>query len=96
VREKGHIGAPERAIQKGWRPALLCNVTTAIGLITLVSSQLVPIKKFGLYSAIGVMLMLGVLLVYLPAALQIWPQKPRLKRDNLPAEPSWWDNPKIS
>ncbi len=91
VREHGHVGAPERAIQKGWRPALLCNVTTAIGLITLVSSQLVPIKKFGLYSAIGVMLMLGVLLVYLPAALQIWPQNPRKKQVNQSNEPSWWD-----
>jgi predicted RND superfamily exporter protein len=92
VHENGHRGAPERAIQKGWKPALLCNLTTAIGLITLVSSQLVPIRKFGLFSAIGVMLMLGVLLVYLPAALQIWPQNPRSKRANESDQPSWWDN----
>ncbi len=92
VREHGHVGAPERALQKGWRPALLCNLTTAIGLVTLVSSQLVPIRKFGLFSAIGVMLMLGVLLVYLPAALQIWPQNPRKKPAHAPDEPSWWDN----
>jgi predicted RND superfamily exporter protein len=92
VHEHGHVGAPERALAKGWRPALLCNVTTAIGLITLVSSQLVPIKKFGLFSAIGVMLMLGVLLVYLPAALQIWPQNPRKKPSDQPEELSWWES----
>ena len=59
VDEHGHAGAPERAIAHGWKPALLCNVTTAIGLITLVTSELVPIRKFGLFSAIGVMVDAG-------------------------------------
>ena len=70
-------GAPERAIAHGWKPAFLCEVTTAIGLVTLVTSELVPIRKFGLFSALGVMVMFVIMLTYLPAALQIWPQKPR-------------------
>jgi predicted RND superfamily exporter protein len=32
-----------------------------------------PIKKFGLFSALGVMATLGLLFCYLPAALTIWP-----------------------
>lgn len=79
VDEHGHRGAPERAIAHGWKPALFCNVTTAIGLVTLVSSELVPIRKFGLFSAIGVLATLIVLFTYLPAALQIWPQKARTR-----------------
>jgi predicted RND superfamily exporter protein len=79
VEEHGHRGAPERAIAHGWKPAFLCQVTTAIGLVTLVTSELVPIRKFGAFAALGVMLMLVVLLTYLPAALEIWPQRPRKK-----------------
>ena len=89
VEEHGLRGAPERAIAHGWKPALLCNVTTAIGLVTLVTSQLVPIRKFGLFSAIGVMATLLILFTYLPAALQIWPQRPRKKRQRPEGEESW-------
>jgi uncharacterized protein len=77
VEVHGHRGAPERAIAHGWKPAFLCEVTTAIGLVTLVTSELVPIRKFGIFSALGVMVMFLVLLSYLPAALEIWPQKQR-------------------
>src|SRR5262245_19503550 len=89
VEEHGHSGAPERAIAHGWKPAFLCEVTTAIGLVTLVTSELVPIRKFGVFSAIGVMVMFVVMLTYLPAALEIWPQKPRKR----PVDDSpWYDH----
>jgi len=79
VDEFGHRGAPERAISHGWKPAFLCQATTAIGLVTLVTSELVPIRKFGLFSALGVIAMFAILLTYLPAALELWPQQPRKK-----------------
>jgi predicted RND superfamily exporter protein len=79
VDNNGLIGAPERAIKHAWWPALLCNVTTSIGLLSLYTSELTPIRKFGIFSAIGVTVTLGVLFLYMPAALQIWPQKPRKK-----------------
>ena len=81
--------APGRAVAHGWKPAFLCEVTTAIGLVTLVTSELVPIRKFGLFSALGVMVMFVVMLTYLPAALQIWPQKPRKKPAN--GQQPWHD-----
>jgi predicted RND superfamily exporter protein len=89
VQDHGYRGAPERAIAHGWKPAFLCQITTAIGLITLVTSELVPIRKFGLFSALAVVGMFFILLTYLPAALQIWPQKPRKKK--LAADASWLD-----
>jgi predicted RND superfamily exporter protein len=79
VEEQGHRGATERAIAHGWKPAFLCQVTTSIGLVTLVTSELVPIKKFGMFSALAVMSMLLVLISFLPAALEIWPQPARKK-----------------
>jgi len=91
VHEHGPAGAPERAIVKGWKPAFLCEATTALGLITLITSELVPIKKFGIFSALGVMIMFLIMMTYLPAALQIWPQKPRGKPATEPTELSWWE-----
>ena len=87
VDERGPVGAPEQAIRRGWKPAFLCEVTTAIGLITLVTSDLVPIQKFGIFAALGVMIGLVVQMTYLPAALQLWPLKPRKKA----SEQSWLD-----
>lgn len=92
VTDHGHAGAPERAIAHGWKPAMFCNVTTAIGLISLLTSELVPIQKFGLYSAIGVMVTLAITFTYLPAALQIWPQNRRPKPVEGQADGAWMSN----
>lgn len=87
VEHSGYAGAPERAVAQGWKPAFLCEATTALGLLTLVTSELVPIRKFGIFSAIGVMIMFVIMLTYLPAALQIWPQKRRKRKTE--GEVSW-------
>ena len=76
VHEHGLEGAPERALSHGWKPAFLCNVTTGIGLASLGTSDLEPIRKFGIYSAAGVAVMLIFLFLFLPAALQFWPIRP--------------------
>ena len=75
VRNHGLKCAPERALADGWGPCSLAAFTTALGLMSLSTSNLMPIKKFGMYSAIGVMLTLTLLFTYLPAALQIWPSR---------------------
>lgn len=71
VEESGLHGAVERAVLKAWKPAVLCSVTTAVGLLSLVTSELVPIRKFGIYSAAGVMTLVAVVFFLLPAALQV-------------------------
>src|SRR5262245_33938304 len=73
VHEEGLDGAPERALSHGWKPALLCNVTTGIGLASLCTADIEPIRKFGVYSAAAVAVMLVFLFLLLPAALQMWP-----------------------
>lgn len=75
LKEHGIEGAPEQAIRLGWKPALLCSVTTGIGLGSLYVSDIAPIAKFGVFSAIGVFLMLIMLFALLPAALQMWPTR---------------------
>jgi uncharacterized protein len=81
VHEHGLADAPERALRHGWKPAFLCNVTTGIGLASLATSDLEPIRKFGIYSAAGVGLMLIFLFLFLPAALHFWPIRPAPRKD---------------
>ncbi|WP_254508892.1 efflux RND transporter permease subunit [Anatilimnocola floriformis] len=70
----GVHGAPERAVLMGWKPNLMCNITTSIGMFSLVTSELIPIQKFGFYAGLGVLSATLIEFTYLPAALQIWPQ----------------------
>ena len=71
VHEGGLKGATERAVIHALKPAVLCSLTTAFGLLSLCASELVPIRKFGLYSASGVMILNVVLFLLLPATLHL-------------------------
>lgn len=69
-----------QAVKMARQPCLLASVTTAIGLASLLTSPLTPVRDFGLYSAIGCLISLLVILVCLPALLQFWPgRKPELR-----------------
>ncbi|MEI8212609.1 MAG: MMPL family transporter [Planctomycetota bacterium] len=71
VRDGGLHGATERAVMHALKPAVLCSLTTAFGLLSLCASELVPIRKFGLYSASGVIILNIVLFFILPSALHV-------------------------
>lgn len=71
IQTGGLYGSAEKAVRQAWKPAFLCAVTTAIGLLSLSVSELVPIRKFGVYSAAGVMGLTMIVYFFLPAALQL-------------------------
>ena len=77
--QTGLTGSAERGLKAAWIPCTLSAGTTSLGLISLCTSQLVPIRNFGFYTAVGVMVTLGFMFLYLPSALQIWP--PNLHHD---------------
>ena len=76
-RDACHETGPETAVEKAFAhaffPCSLAAFTTALGLISLYASNLVPIKKFGLFSAIAVLATVVLLFTYLPSALSVWP-----------------------
>ncbi|HEY4309465.1 MAG TPA: MMPL family transporter [Pirellulales bacterium] len=76
VHEGGLAGAPGRALHRAWVPCTLSAATTAIGLVSLCTSELVPIRSFGFYASLGVMATLTLLFLCVPSVLQLWP--PRL------------------
>lgn len=69
------------AVKTARVPCLLAGATTAIGLLSLTTSPLRPVRDFGMYSAIGCAVSLLAVLVCLPAMLQFWPAKGPEKRE---------------
>lgn len=49
----------------------LTSITTAIGFASLISSTVVPMKMFGIYTAIGVLLAYIITILFLPAVLRL-------------------------
>lgn len=54
---------------------LLTSITTALGFATLISSNVTPMKRFGLYTAIGVMIAYIVTIALLPSSITTLPIK---------------------
>ncbi|NOY61115.1 MAG: MMPL family transporter [Calditrichaeota bacterium] len=52
-----------------WRPVMMTSVTTAVGFISLLTSQVYPIKYFGIFTAFGVMVAMVFSLLLIPAGI---------------------------
>ncbi|MGD9853397.1 MAG: RND family transporter [Planctomycetaceae bacterium] len=70
-RTRGLLHGVPPGMQAGRTPCVLAAVTTAIGMMSLCVSQIQPVREFGLYAAVSLMLSLGVLFFLLPAVL-LW------------------------
>ncbi|MFW5692998.1 MAG: efflux RND transporter permease subunit, partial [Thermoguttaceae bacterium] len=85
IHDHGLEGAPERAVALGWLPCTLAAFTTALGLGSLLASHVIPISKFGVYSAWGVLATLVWVFLFLPACLHFFPSRQvaeEAKREN--------------
>ncbi|MBS3768076.1 MAG: MMPL family transporter [Candidatus Cloacimonetes bacterium] len=52
-----------------WKPVVMTSVTTAVGFISLLTSEVFPIKYFGLFTAFGVLSAMLLSLLLIPAGL---------------------------
>jgi predicted RND superfamily exporter protein len=66
-------GVAARAIALGWLPCSLSAGTTAVGLMSLVVSELEPIRVFGFHAALGVVATLVLLFLVVPGIFERWP-----------------------
>ncbi len=79
-RDEGLEGAAEKAVKYGWAPCALAAFTTAVGLGSLYTSDILPIKKFGMFTAMGVMATVAILFTVLPVFLHRFPASDELVR----------------
>ena len=63
------LRSADQAIIDGGQPIALSATTTAIGLMSLATSSVIPIKLFGLYAALGIVSSIAILVLVLPATL---------------------------
>jgi predicted RND superfamily exporter protein len=69
----GVEGAVERAVRLAWLPCGLVALTAAVGFGSLITSDIVPIRKFGGFSAVAILASLCVLFTMLPVYLHRFP-----------------------
>jgi predicted RND superfamily exporter protein len=69
---KGEKNPVSYAVSMAWLPCSLAGITTALGLLSLLTSPLSPVREFGVYSAAGCLLSLAMVLVALPSMLQLY------------------------
>jgi len=58
-------------VQEMWKPVVMTSVTTAVGFISLLTSQVYPIKYFGVFTAFGVLAAMLLSLVLIPAGMML-------------------------
>ena len=80
------------AIRRGWLPCVLASLTTAFGLGSLLVSELVPVRKFGFFSSLSMLLIIVALILLWPSLISCWPAR----REQIIASPRvsrpvrWW------
>ncbi|MGB7345071.1 MAG: MMPL family transporter [Pirellulaceae bacterium] len=73
AKQHGIAGAPQRAIRVGWVPCVLAAMTTCIGLSSLLTSEVEPIRQFGFFASIGSTVTLLLLFCLLPGLMELCP-----------------------
>jgi len=66
-------GAVDRATKMAMIPCFNSVFTTVLGLLSLLTSSLAPVRDFGIYSSIGAVITLFMVLVVLPSLLKLFP-----------------------
>jgi uncharacterized protein len=59
----------KRSLKAMTRPVIMTALTTAVGFIALVTSQVLPVRYFGLFIALGVLVEMFLALVLFPASI---------------------------
>ncbi len=89
--------SPERAsavLRELWIPVLLSALTTAVAFFALLVMPQAPMQRFGVIAGLGVILLLMLALLVLPALLAVLPTNllaPKPERPlPMPGRPPWW------
>jgi predicted RND superfamily exporter protein len=77
-----------------WKPVVLSGATTAVSFFALVVMPQVPMQRFGMVAGAGVLLLLILALVVLPALLAVLPDNLLAYKAEsaqpIPGRPPWW------
>ncbi len=71
-------------IKNMWKPVVMTSVTTSVGFVSLLTSEVYPIKYFGIFTAFGVLAAMLFSLTLIPAGIMIFglPKMKKAKNEN--------------
>ncbi len=75
--------AVKYAVKILFAPLSMAAFTTIIGFISLLSSQVYPIKYFGVFTAVGIFTAYLLALLFLPAMVIVFGYKPMIKKTDV-------------
>lgn len=70
-----------------WKPVVMTSVTTSIGFVSLLTSEVFPIKYFGVFTAFGVMVAMLFSLLLIPSAIIVFGYSKRKPKTSSPQNP---------
>ncbi len=83
-------GPAERAaaaLRRAAPPCFMAAITTAAGFLSLVATNVAPVREFGLFAAVGIILAFAITLTMVPAMLRLRPDAVPPAADGEP--PRW-------
>ena len=66
-------------VKEMWKPVMMAAVTTMVGFISLLTSEVYPVKYFGIFSAFGVFAAFVLSIFFIPAVLYVF-NLPKFKK----------------
>ncbi|MCP4457384.1 MAG: MMPL family transporter [Cytophagales bacterium] len=73
-------------ISEMWKPVVMTSITTAVGFLSLLTSEVYPIKYFAVFAALGVLFAMVLSLVVIPAGTQLFGLPRRTKRSEMKSD----------
>ena len=80
------VSAVRRAVRSAGQLIVVAALTTAASLLSFVAMDVVPLRVFGLYSVVGILMMLMSALIFLPALLRLLPPRVPMLRTTTHAQ----------
>ena len=74
--------AIKQMMSESTKPIVLCAVTTALGMASLMLSSTQPVRQFGIFGSLSVVASCGLMLILLPAWLTVFPPKRLIQRES--------------
>lgn len=87
------LGVPHpvaHAVRMAARPCFLASTTTAVGMASLLTAVLEPVREFGFYASIGCLISLAMILFGFPSMMAVWPGKPKKFAEHTQQEATIW------
>jgi len=64
-----------RGMQGMWSPILMTTLTTAVGFLAMLTSDLLPMRFFGIFAAVGIVYAFIITILFIPAIEAVLPKR---------------------